>query len=100
MRDARVLDSSGVARLGLIDPEVTHTTAAAASEDLASAIESATAFGDIGRALPDLYVLHGARIANFSGLADAAQVIALAKEELAGREPDAAVVILAAKKEA
>lgn len=100
VRDARVLDSSGVARLGLLDPEITYATAAVASEALASALESATAFGDVGRALPDLYVLHGARVANFSGLADAAQIIALAKEELAGREPDAPVVILAAKKEA
>ncbi len=100
VRDTRVLDSAGIARLGLLDPQITRSTAAAASDDLAAALESATAFGDVGRALPDIYVLHGARIANFSGLADAAQVIALAKEELAGREPDAPVVILAAKKEA
>ncbi|MDP9110499.1 MAG: hydantoinase/oxoprolinase family protein, partial [Candidatus Eremiobacteraeota bacterium] len=100
VRDTRVLDSAGIARLGLLDPQITRSTAAAASGDLAAALESATAFGDVGRALPDIYVLHGARIANFSGLADAAQVIALAKEELAGREPDAPVVILAAKKEA
>ena len=100
VRDARVLDSSGVARLGLLDPEITRTTAAEASQALASALESATAFGDVGRALPDLYVLHGARIANFSGLADASQVIALAREELAGQEDEAPVIILAAKKEA
>ncbi|MGH8163837.1 MAG: hypothetical protein ACREP1_05825, partial [Rhodanobacteraceae bacterium] len=67
-------------------------------EALRDAIESATAFGDVGRALPELYVLHGARIADFSGLADSAQAIALAEEELAGRDPLAPIVILTAKK--
>jgi hypothetical protein len=45
-------------------------------------------------------VLHGARIADFSGLAQAEQVIALASEELQGREPNAPVVILAASRPA
>jgi len=75
---------------------VTQTVAGTIQETLRAAIEEATSFGDVGRALPNVYVLHGARMADFSGLASADQAIALAVEELAGREPDAPVVILAA----
>ncbi|MGZ3551576.1 MAG: hydantoinase/oxoprolinase family protein, partial [Vulcanimicrobiaceae bacterium] len=84
----------------LRDAEILHATAGAAGDALRDAIETATAFGDVGRALPDIYVLHGARIADFSGLASADQAIALAQEELAGRDPDAPIVILTAKKQA
>ncbi|HEY8312916.1 MAG TPA: hydantoinase/oxoprolinase family protein [Candidatus Baltobacteraceae bacterium] len=98
VRDLRVIDSGGVARLGLRAANVTRTSAAASSQALRDAVEAATAFGDVGRAMPDLYVLHGARIADFSGLASADQAIALAREELAGREGDAPVVILTAGK--
>jgi N-methylhydantoinase A/oxoprolinase/acetone carboxylase beta subunit len=100
MRDLRVLDASGVGRLALRDAFVRQTRAGNAIADLRIAVEEATAFGDVGRALPDIYVLHGARIADFSGLASAEQAVALAEEELAGRDPDAAVVILTASRPA
>ncbi len=100
VRDLRVLDRSGVGRLALRDALVHQTTAGRAIEDLREAIEKATAFGDVGRALPDIYVVHGARIADFSGLASPDQAAALAEEELAGRAPDAAVLILTASRPA
>jgi N-methylhydantoinase A/oxoprolinase/acetone carboxylase beta subunit len=99
-RLTRVLDRTGVGRLALRDALVRRTTASAAMDALREAIEEATAFGDVGRALPDVYVLHGARIADFSGLAAAEQALALAQEELAGRAPEAPVVILAASRPA
>ncbi|MDQ2991792.1 MAG: hydantoinase/oxoprolinase [Candidatus Eremiobacteraeota bacterium] len=95
-RDVRVVDDRGVVRLGLRGARVTQTTAGEIGTSLRGAIEDATNFGDVGRALPNVYVLHGARMADFSGLASADQAIALAVEELAGREPSAPVVILAA----
>ncbi len=99
-RDLRVLDRTGVGRLALRDAFITQTTASQALNVLPAAIEEATAFGDVGRALPDIYVLHGARIADFSGLAAAEQAVALASEELAGRAPDAPAVILTASRPA
>jgi hypothetical protein len=89
-----------VGRLALRDAFVAQTDAAHALDVLRVTVEDATAFGDVGRALPDIYVLHGARIADFSGLAQAEQAVALAAEELQGREPNAPVVILAASKHA
>jgi hypothetical protein len=97
-RDLRVLDRTGVGRLALRDAAVRSTTAGSALSDLALAIETETSFGDVGRALPEIYVVHGARIADFSGLASADQAQALAQEELAGRDPSDPVVILTSRR--
>jgi hypothetical protein len=99
-RMLRVLDRGGVGRLTLRDGAVRVTAAGCAAEDLRAAIEDATAFGDVGRAMPNLYVLHGARIADYSGLLSAEQAVALAEEELAGREPDAPVLIITSRRPA
>jgi N-methylhydantoinase A/oxoprolinase/acetone carboxylase beta subunit len=96
----RVLDRGGVGRLTLRDGVVRVTAAGCAAEDLREAIEDATAFGDVGRAMPNLYVLHGARIADYSGLLSAEQAVALAEEELAGREPGAPVLIITSRRPA
>lgn len=96
-RAARVLDERGVVRLGLTDASVVLSTAGDAERALRDAIERATTFGDVGRSLPAVYVLHGARIADFSGLASADQAVALAMEELAGRESGASIAILTAR---
>ncbi len=96
----RVLDRGGVGRLTLRDGTVRVTAAGCAAEDLRTAIEDATAFGDVGRAMPNLYVLHGARIADYSGLLSAEQAVALAEEELGGREPDAPVLIITSRRPA
>ncbi|MBV9271736.1 MAG: hypothetical protein JO165_11620 [Candidatus Eremiobacteraeota bacterium] len=99
-RDLRVLDERGVARLALRDAGITQTSAGDVEATLPRLIENATNFGDVGRALPDLYLLHGGRIADFSGLASAEQALALAAEELSGREPSAPVIVLTAKRSA
>lgn len=100
VRDVRVLDKTGVGRLALRDAFVEQTNAAQALDVLRASVEAATSFGDVGRALPDIYVLHGSRIADFSGLAAADQAVALAAEELEGRAPNAPVVILTASRPA
>jgi hypothetical protein len=99
-RYVRVLDRNGVGRLALRDALLRRTTAQTSVNVLGAAVEEATAFGDVGRALPDIYLLHGARIADFSGLAAAEQALALAQEELQGRAPNAPVLILAVSRSA
>jgi N-methylhydantoinase A/oxoprolinase/acetone carboxylase beta subunit len=93
-RDLRVLDERGVIRLALRDSAVVRTQCGDLEKRLRIAIEDATSFGDVGRALPELYVIHGARIADFSGLASAEQAVALAREEIGGREESEPVAIL------
>ncbi len=92
-RDLRIVDERGVSRLALRDAHLSATTASALADDLPAAIEAATAFGDVGRAMPELYLMHGGRIADFSGLAQADQALSLAKEEIAGCNADEPVVI-------
>ena len=67
---------------------------------IAAAIEELTAYGDVGRALPDLWLLAGARIVELSGLLDAEGAAALAADDLAGLPPVAAVAIVAAARRA
>ncbi len=57
-------------------------------------VEAATRFGDVGRALPALYLLRGARIAAFEGLSSADQAIALTAEETDGCAADERVALL------
>jgi hypothetical protein len=95
-KDLRVVDDRGVVRLGSRGARVTQTVAGEIDATMRGAIEDATSFGDVGRSMPNVYVLHGARMADFSGLASADQAVALAREEIEGRDSAAPVVILAA----
>jgi N-methylhydantoinase A/oxoprolinase/acetone carboxylase beta subunit len=90
----RIIDERGVVRMALRGARVTQTVVGALDQRLESAMESATSFGDVGRALPDLYILHRGRIADFSGLGSIDQARALVREEVAGRDPDDAVTII------
>ena len=98
--EARVVDERGVVRLALRGAAVTETTAGRLDQTLARAIEEATAFGDVGRSLPSLYVVHSGRIADFTGLAGIDQARALVGEETAGLRPGEAVTIVTVKRQA
>ncbi len=93
-RDLRVIDERGVVRLALRDYRLTRTTAAGVEPHVRDAVETATQFGDVGRALPALYLLRGARIAAYEGLTNTDQAVALAIEEVEGCAPDESIVIL------
>lgn len=99
-RDVRVLDDRGVVRLSLRSPRMVQTRCADLEASVRMEIEAATTFGDVGRALPDLYVLAGARIADFSGLGRAQQAIELAREEVAGLDAGDLVAIITVPKSA
>ncbi|HUN29206.1 MAG TPA: hydantoinase/oxoprolinase family protein, partial [Alphaproteobacteria bacterium] len=95
---ARIVDERGVVRLTLPQANVTQTTVADLDRVLERTMESATSFGDVGRALPELYVLHRGHVADFSGLGSLEQARALVREEVSGREPGEAVTILTVKR--
>ncbi|MGB6646900.1 MAG: hypothetical protein WBE35_17925, partial [Candidatus Cybelea sp.] len=94
------VDERGVVRLALRDPVVTLAQAGEIAPRVREAIENATNFGDVGRALPALYLLYGGRIAAFEGLSSAEQGAALATEEVEGCEPDERVALLVVPREA
>jgi hypothetical protein len=89
-----VIDERGVVRLTLRDYVLTRTTAAGVESHVRDAVETATRFGDVGRALPALYLLRGARIAAYGGLTSTDQAVALAGEEVEGCAPDESIVVL------
>ena len=93
-RDLRVIDERGVVRLALRDYRLIRTTATEVESHVRDAVESATQFGDVGRALPALYLLRAARIAAYEGLTSTGQAVALATEEVEGCAPDESIVIL------
>jgi N-methylhydantoinase A len=97
--DTAVVDERGVVRL-LLTGAVTYATGAAGVERvLERAIEEQTTFGDVGRALPDVFVLRAGRIGEFAGMAESAQIVGLVRDELAGvDEADAIVLVVVPKR--
>lgn len=95
----RIVDNTGVVRLQRNNAETISTTVSQIEFELENTINKLTDFGDAGRTLPDIHLLVGARIINLSGLADAAQAIALAKTELENMPPDEKIVIVASLKD-
>jgi N-methylhydantoinase A len=91
--DARIIDERGVVRLALRDATLVRTTTGRIEESVRDAIERATRFGDVGRALPALYLVRGGRIAAFDGLASGEQAVALAHQEIEGCGPHEPVAI-------
>jgi N-methylhydantoinase A/oxoprolinase/acetone carboxylase beta subunit len=98
-RMLRVVDRTGVVRLQRDAARVTATTPAQVEEELRRAVDGLTDYGDAGRAIPDIFILYGARIANFSGLADLEQVTALVEVELRSLDPATRLVVIACPKQ-
>jgi N-methylhydantoinase A/oxoprolinase/acetone carboxylase beta subunit len=98
--DACVVDRAGVVRFIARRAAVRATNAARALPALEQILEEATSYGDVGRALPEIALAYGSRVADLGTLAEAQQVLALASEELRGLAGDDVIVILAAKRDA
>ena len=96
----RVLDERGEIRVAAQDHRIVRAAAGAFPLALANIIENTTRFGDVGRALPALYVLRGARVAAYEGLSNAQQAVALAVEELEGCADDEPVLAIVVPREA
>jgi N-methylhydantoinase A/oxoprolinase/acetone carboxylase beta subunit len=94
----RVLDRSGVIRLQRGATQIRTCVLLQLRAEITDVVEQLTDFGDAGRAIPNLFVLYGARIANFSGLADLEQVLALAEVELRSLDPATRLIVIACPK--
>ncbi len=99
-RDACVVDRAGVVRFVARRATVRATSAGRAAAALERVLDEATTFGDVGRALPEVTLAYGSRVADLGTLAEGRQVLALAAEELRGLAHDEPVVILAARRDA
>jgi N-methylhydantoinase A/oxoprolinase/acetone carboxylase beta subunit len=98
--DLRVVDERGAIRLAPRGAQLHLTTVAAIAPHVRAAIEKATTFGDVGRALPALYILRANRIATFEGLVSADQGAELAQEETHGCAREERVALLLVSRQA
>jgi N-methylhydantoinase A/oxoprolinase/acetone carboxylase beta subunit len=98
--DACIVDRRAVVRLVLPRAVVVRATAATLERALEAVLEDATAFGDVGRALPAILLAYGSRVADLGTPAEVAHVVALAREEVRGLDDATPVVICAAKRDA
>jgi len=94
IRQLRIVDERGEVRLSLTNYDVERTTAGNLASSLPEIVERATSFGDVGRALPAIYLLRACRIASYEGLSNAGQAVALAVEEIEGCAADEPLVVL------
>jgi len=98
-RMTRVVDRTAVVRLQRGAAHVAPGTVASAQDALTRAVDILTDYGDAGRAIPDVFILHGARIVNLSGLASLDQVLALAEVELRSLDPQTPLVVISCPKQ-
>jgi N-methylhydantoinase A/oxoprolinase/acetone carboxylase beta subunit len=99
-REAAVVDRRGAVRLVLPGARVYAISCGELAPRLPSIIDDDTSFGDVGRALPDVYLLRGSHIAAFAGMGDAAQIAALVADEVAGLRNDDRVLVLSVPRRA
>ncbi|MDX2041135.1 MAG: hydantoinase/oxoprolinase family protein [Acidobacteriota bacterium] len=95
----RVVDRTGVVRLQRGAARVSTVVLSDINAELERAVDALTDYGDAGRAIPDIFILYGARIANFSGLAELEQVAALVEVELRSLDPATKLVVIACPKQ-
>jgi len=98
--DLAVADGRATVRLVARNAVVRTTTAAAFEPTLRALFDETTAYGDVGRASPDVHLMHGRRLVAFGALPDAEHVVALVREELAGVAEDAPIALLAERRRA
>ncbi len=98
--DIAAVDDRAVVRVLVRRGTVEIAPAARLEAALGRVLEAMTSFGDVGRALPETTLLYGRRVADLGTLAEPAQVLALAAEELRGLEPATPVAILSARRPA
>jgi hypothetical protein len=95
-----VVDARAVVRLVAPRGVAREATAGTLAVQLARLLDETTTYGDVGRALPDVWLLAGARTVEFSGLADADDIATLATEDIAGMAGDTPLALIAIPKRA
>lgn len=93
-RDYRVLDARGVVKLQVNGGEFLRTTAKGLEGALDAFLGRVSSYSDAGQIVPEVFVLHGSRIADLSSVLMPAQVGQLALLEIEGADADDVVCVL------
>jgi hypothetical protein len=94
--DVCAVDARAVVRYAARRALVRACTVDTLPRVLAAILDEATAYGDVGRALPGIALAYGGRTVDLGTLAEPDQVVALAGEEVRGLPGDTAVAVIAA----
>ena len=93
-KNLRVVDTGGVVRLATPFARLVRARVAEIERYASAGIELLARFGDVGRRLPDLYLLRRGRISELRGFADAERIVALLGEDLRGCDRDERVTLV------
>jgi len=93
-QDYRVLDKYGVVKLQLHDGSLQATTAGRAAKEIEEYLQSVSTYNDAGQVLPEVFLLHGNRVVDFTSVIEHKQVMALISVELEGARADMPVIVL------
>lgn len=99
VRKIRVIDKEGTIKLQLNNAYSYRTDKNLLKGLVAEVIEKFTTFGDAGALLPDLFVIVGARIIDYCGLINQAQILALIDNELSKISSDEPILLVSCQKE-
>ncbi|MBX3728326.1 MAG: hydantoinase [Candidatus Sumerlaeia bacterium] len=96
---AIVVDREGIVRLQVPDARVDIAPAGQIEELLGKVISEFTTYGDAGEVPPDVYVVKPGQIVDLTGLVERAQMISVARVEVAQLPPDDTVAVISARRE-
>jgi N-methylhydantoinase A len=94
----RVVDRGGFIKVQRADALVSQTTAGRALDELQRLWGMATSYDGNGVIPPDVYLVLGSQVVDFSGMLAADHALSVAASELAGSGPDEPVVLVAARR--
>lgn len=95
----RVIDKEGTIKLQLNNAYTYTTNKTGIKNLITEVIENLTTFGDAGALLPDIFILIGPRILDYSGLINQSQILALLDNELAKVNNSENIILISAQKE-
>lgn len=95
-----VIDNEGVVKLRKNEASVKALTVKDVENQLMPILEELVGYGDGGMMVPDIFLLHGKRIIDCSGVIDLNQVMAIVRVELQGLNPEDKILVIIGKRSA
>lgn len=93
----RVIDKKGFIKIQRSDGSCLKTTMEQAADDLKKGWDGSSDFSSEVRINPDVYVISGSRVIDYSGIPELQQVSGLIEAELADRQPQDEIILVLAK---
>ena len=96
-KQLRVIDKKGFIKIQRTDGDCLLTTMEYVAEDLKKIWDASSNFSSEVRINPDVYVIAGSRVIDYSGIPEYAQVAGLIEAELVDRKPEDEIILVLAK---